>query len=150
MMLCTGWRGRASRAASWCCIKTGRPNNARCCCYGLRNGHSPGGAQGPGMVLDDTIQIVLLFLPTITLLNSILLMQVCSPGGTTIAGVHELERGGFRASLINAIEAASKRATELGKKWRWLWMDCGMQYVIWKDKSILQYIYRPIYSNLFS
>jgi pyrroline-5-carboxylate reductase len=41
--------------------------------------------------------------------------QVTSPGGTTIAGLHELERGGFRAVVMNAVEAASKRATELGQ-----------------------------------
>ena len=42
--------------------------------------------------------------------------MVCSPGGTTIAGVHQLEIGGFRASLMNAVLAASERATELGKR----------------------------------
>jgi len=42
--------------------------------------------------------------------------QVTSPGGTTIAGVHELERGGLRAALMNAVTAAAKRATELGQK----------------------------------
>lgn len=41
--------------------------------------------------------------------------RVTSPGGTTIAGVTELERGGFRASIINAVLAASKRSQELGK-----------------------------------
>ncbi|VTS01903.1 pyrroline-5-carboxylate reductase [Tuwongella immobilis] len=41
--------------------------------------------------------------------------QVTSPGGTTIAGIHELERGGMRAAFMNAVEAASKRATELGR-----------------------------------
>lgn len=40
---------------------------------------------------------------------------VASPAGTTIAGLHALERGGFRAALMDAVEAASKRATELGK-----------------------------------
>jgi len=39
---------------------------------------------------------------------------VTSPGGTTIAGIHELERGGLRAALMNAVEAATKRATEMG------------------------------------
>jgi len=41
--------------------------------------------------------------------------DVCSPGGTTIAGVHALEKAGFRSALMDAVEAAAKRAQELSK-----------------------------------
>ena len=40
--------------------------------------------------------------------------RVASPGGTTIAGLHELERGRLRATLISAVEAATLRSSELG------------------------------------
>ena len=40
--------------------------------------------------------------------------RVTSPGGTAIAGLHTLEAGGLRTTLIDAVEAATKRARELG------------------------------------
>jgi len=40
---------------------------------------------------------------------------VCSPGGTTIAGVHALEDCGFRAAAMNAVTAAYERTLELKK-----------------------------------
>jgi len=42
--------------------------------------------------------------------------QVTTPGGTTIAGLHELEKGGLRASLMSAVEAATKRSQEIEEK----------------------------------
>jgi pyrroline-5-carboxylate reductase len=41
--------------------------------------------------------------------------RVTSPGGTTIAGVHRLEQGRLRATLIDAVEDAAKRSQELGR-----------------------------------
>ena len=38
---------------------------------------------------------------------------VCSPGGTTIAGVHALEEKAFRAAVMDAVAAGYKRALEL-------------------------------------
>lgn len=41
--------------------------------------------------------------------------SVTSPGGTAIAGLHTLEEGGLRTTLINAVESATARARELGE-----------------------------------
>ncbi len=42
--------------------------------------------------------------------------MVTSPGGTAIAGLHTLESGGLRRTLIDAVETAAKRSEELGAK----------------------------------
>ncbi|XP_062251082.1 pyrroline-5-carboxylate reductase 3 isoform X1 [Platichthys flesus] len=42
--------------------------------------------------------------------------EVCTPGGTTIYGLHTLEQGGLRATTMSAVESATERARELGRK----------------------------------
>ena len=42
--------------------------------------------------------------------------MVTSPGGTTIAGLEALEKGGLRASLYSAVRAATERSKDLAKK----------------------------------
>jgi pyrroline-5-carboxylate reductase len=41
--------------------------------------------------------------------------MVTSPGGTTIEGIHELEKGGLRNALINAVRAATEKSRKLGQ-----------------------------------
>ncbi|BBH07231.1 pyrroline-5- carboxylate reductase [Prunus dulcis] len=41
--------------------------------------------------------------------------DVTSPAGTTIAGIHELEKGGFRGILMNAVLAAARRSREFSQ-----------------------------------
>lgn len=40
--------------------------------------------------------------------------KVTSPGGTTAAGIYQLEKGGFRTVIADAVWAAYKRSKELG------------------------------------
>ncbi|MGA7828398.1 MAG: pyrroline-5-carboxylate reductase [Geobacteraceae bacterium] len=47
--------------------------------------------------------------------TALLKEKVTSPGGTTIAGLHILEREGFRGTVITAVDVATARSTELGK-----------------------------------
>jgi pyrroline-5-carboxylate reductase len=41
--------------------------------------------------------------------------QVTSPGGTTIEGLHALEKGKLRATVISAVRAATEKSKKLGK-----------------------------------
>jgi pyrroline-5-carboxylate reductase len=41
--------------------------------------------------------------------------MVTSPGGTTIEGIHELEKGQFRATLMNAVRASAEKSKRLGQ-----------------------------------
>lgn len=40
--------------------------------------------------------------------------EVCSPGGTTISGVHALERDGFRGAVMDAVKAAFDKTKGIG------------------------------------
>ena len=42
--------------------------------------------------------------------------SVCSPAGSTIVGVHVLERGGFRGTVMNAVTESCDKMIEVGKK----------------------------------
>jgi pyrroline-5-carboxylate reductase len=42
--------------------------------------------------------------------------MVTSPGGTTIEGLHELEKGRMRGTLISAVRAAAEKAKKLGRE----------------------------------
>ena len=42
--------------------------------------------------------------------------QVTSPGGTSAAGLKVLESAGVRGAIMQSIEAASKRAAQLGSE----------------------------------
>ncbi|PIE64639.1 MAG: pyrroline-5-carboxylate reductase [Desulfobacterales bacterium] len=42
--------------------------------------------------------------------------RVTTPGGTTAYGLHVLDRSGFKGNIISAVEAATQRSIELGKK----------------------------------
>lgn len=53
--------------------------------------------------------------PSCVVCAGVLKDQVCSPGGTTIAGVEALERGGFRAAAMGAVTAAAARSKELSE-----------------------------------
>ena len=44
--------------------------------------------------------------------------SVTTPAGTTIAGLYELEKGSFRTSIINAVEAATLAAEKVAKKFQ--------------------------------
>jgi len=41
--------------------------------------------------------------------------EVCSPGGTTIAGLHALETNGFRGAVMSAVKAAYDKTKALSK-----------------------------------
>lgn len=43
--------------------------------------------------------------------------SVASPNGTTIRGLHELERGGLRGTLMSAVLAATERGKEMGDQY---------------------------------
>jgi pyrroline-5-carboxylate reductase len=49
---------------------------------------------------------------------AVLSSQVCTPGGTTVFGLHAMEKAGFRLALMDAVTAATGRSRELGNALR--------------------------------
>ncbi|HBA89649.1 MAG TPA: pyrroline-5-carboxylate reductase [Geobacter sp.] len=47
---------------------------------------------------------------------AVLKSNVASPGGTTIAAMHSLDRDGFRAAAMNAVDVCVARSKELGER----------------------------------
>uniref|UniRef100_A0A915DSF5 Pyrroline-5-carboxylate reductase dimerisation domain-containing protein n=1 Tax=Ditylenchus dipsaci TaxID=166011 RepID=A0A915DSF5_9BILA len=47
---------------------------------------------------------------------AILKEAVQSPGGSSVYGLHELEKGAMRSLLMNAVEAASQRSRNTGQE----------------------------------
>lgn len=47
---------------------------------------------------------------------SVLRDEVTSPGGTTIAGMEQIESAGMRKAVLKAVRAATERAREMGRK----------------------------------
>ena len=47
--------------------------------------------------------------------NASLKDAVCSPGGTTIEAVEELERKGFRSAIMDAMKACADKSREMSK-----------------------------------
>jgi len=47
---------------------------------------------------------------------AVLKSHVTSPGGTTIAGLHVIEQQAFRGTIMDAVEAATNRSSELGNR----------------------------------
>ncbi|XP_074753651.1 pyrroline-5-carboxylate reductase 3 isoform X2 [Athene noctua] len=41
--------------------------------------------------------------------------DVCTPGGTTIHALHQLEKGALRATVMNAVEVATNRACDMAE-----------------------------------
>ncbi|NXF59616.1 P5CR3 reductase, partial [Ciccaba nigrolineata] len=41
--------------------------------------------------------------------------DICTPGGTTIHALHQLEKGALRATVMNAVEAATNRACDMAE-----------------------------------
>jgi pyrroline-5-carboxylate reductase len=71
-------------------------------------------AGSAAMLLDrlEAVQTIQLGRPDTTAAE--LRALVTSPGGTTAAGLRELERGGLRAAVADAVDAAKTRSEQLG------------------------------------
>lgn len=79
---------------------------------GVRAGFARGDAETLAM---QTIRGAVLYAEQSGLHPALLRNQVTSPGGTTAAGLHELEKHGLRTAVADAVWAAYQRSVELGE-----------------------------------
>ena len=80
------------------------------------------GAVALGIPGKDAKELVMQsFLGTVNLLQqtkehpAVLKMNVCSPGGTTIAGLEEMEKHAFRSCIFQTLHATASRSKELSR-----------------------------------
>ena len=88
----------------------------------------PGFEETPGWVVASFVLLGSLLLLASTVLGAacmvaetgehpaLLREKVCSPAGTTISAIRVLEERGLRASLMEAVGAATRRSHELGEE----------------------------------
>ena len=107
VLLPDGRGARRRRSVAWGCPARWPPTWSckrwrarRRCCWSASTRQQPVGDAAMGTAMDTSA--------------AQLRATVTSPGGTTAAGLRELERGGLRAAVADAVSAAKTRSEQLG------------------------------------